>query len=50
VAFGRQERGSREVAARYCGLPEEQKTLQSTLPDYSVGVTDRYVKTADATK
>jgi taurine transport system substrate-binding protein len=29
---------------------KEQKTLQSTLPDYSVGVTDRYVKTADATK
>jgi len=26
---------------------KEQKTLQSTLPDYSVGVTDQYVKAAE---
>ncbi|WP_144138249.1 taurine ABC transporter substrate-binding protein [Paraburkholderia sp. BCC1884] len=29
---------------------KEQKTLQSTLPDYSVGVTDQYIKAAAAAK
>lgn len=29
---------------------KEQKTLQSTLPDYSVGVTDQYVKAAEGVK
>jgi taurine transport system substrate-binding protein len=29
---------------------KDQKTLQSTLPDYSVGVTDQYVKAAMAAK
>lgn len=42
--------GAAKSLAATAAFLKEQKTLQSTLPDYSVGVTDEYVKAAAGIK